>query len=145
MECELCGAKSTKKIEIDGAVVSVCDKCSSFGKEIRKDFRPRKRINIDEKIKEISINPNYSSIIKNEREKRGITKKDLGKLVNEKESFIARIEKKKTIPSEKTAKKLEKALGVRILGYEQKKTEFQEKKSRPKELTLGDIAEIKMK
>ena len=93
-------------------------------------------------ISESSINPEFSYIIKNAREKSGMTRKQVAEKIKEKESAIERIERGNT-PEEKVARKLEKILGIKILGYVEEKVKFQHSKAQ--EITLGDVVEVRLK
>ncbi|MEM7819959.1 MAG: multiprotein-bridging factor 1 family protein [Candidatus Aenigmatarchaeota archaeon] len=141
MECELCG-KDTEliKAKIEGAVVSVCKKCSKLG-EVIIEAKP---IKIKEKpkvmIEETTIDPKFAQIIKNARESMKLTREDLAKKINEKVSVIENIEHGMR-PTDNTARKLENALRIKLLGYEVKNIKMTTTKT--EELTLGDIATIK--
>jgi TIGR00270 family protein len=144
MECELCGKKvdRIKKVRIDGAVMGVCTQCEHFGTPLEKyrttvttytqpkpshgtgfkvalpkptvHHAPRKTGNkVD--IDSMEIDPDYSSIIREGREKLGISQDDFAAKIKEKRTLIAGIERGSLKPDIKTAKKIETFLKVKIL------------------------------
>lgn len=143
MYCELCGAKTFNLQEkiIEGAKLSVCQNCggSKHSKNVfqKKIFFKQKTIpkkNFTEKI----LVEDYGKIIKNAREKKGLTIKKLAGIIKEKESYLHRIENQQTEPDEKTAKKIEKTLSVTLYTIleEEDNIAFN---SEPKNLTLADL------
>ncbi len=156
MECEICGKTIERAIpvRIEGTIMKVCGSCARFGVQVeekkvftRSIFR-KPSIGIVTtaagETAEAELFDDYPSIVKAARERKGLTQEQLGKLINERESVIIRIEGGKMKPYTKLVHKLEQALGVEITG----KVEG-EKVSAPKpakkELTLGDVVEIKKK
>ncbi len=163
MRCEVCGQiikGKPHKVKIEGAELKVCSRCAKFGVEVQaySKFPKRKpqglqavtqRVRkkkqrstfLDESIEVVE---DYNIIIKNARERLGLTREELGKKINEKESVIARIEAGKMVPDIKLAKKLEKALNIRILEKIESES-FRSYSSKTPELTIGDIVQIKIK
>lgn len=156
MECEICGKAIERalRVKIEGTIMRVCESCARFGQQVEeKRFIPRTAFRrpmggvvttIPREEAALDLLDDYPGIIRRERERRGLTQEQLGRLVNERESVIVRIESGKMKPDEKLIRKLEQALRVKITG----KVEG-EKVSAPKpsktELTLGDVVEIKKK
>jgi len=154
MECEICGRKGAKfLIDIEGSKMKVCEECSKLGKilsiereETEKVKRIKERAALRKEEKEIVIVDDYTEVIKKGREKANLTRKELGALVNEKESFLRRIEEGKTIPTEKLAKKLEKALEIDLFEeINSDLTSAKQSKRKETELTFGDLADLKSK
>lgn len=144
MECELCGSKGElQKVKIEGATLSVCSDCSKLGTKIKTKQKTTNKKYKRKSINEPNIHPNFSKKIRNAREERNLTRKQLSKKLNIKESEIEHLEKGKHLPKIKTAKKLEKTLNIKLLGYEPDKESYKTKKAKP--LTLGDVATIKKK
>lgn len=140
-DCEICGETATKKARVDGLVLDVCDSCAELGEPV--SFGSKKPKRKTRKPKELSkyINPEYNKILKKKREEKGLKIKELAKKINEKQSVIARVERGKLQPSFDLAKKLERFFGIElILDYEEKEISSS---TEDKELTIGDIAEIK--
>src|SRR3989338_4102215 len=139
-ECETCGKNVEQLLRavIEGSHVYVCNICSKHAETV-EEVRPIQRtMHVKQKItiSEPSINPEFSYIIKNAREKAGFTRKQVAEKIKERELVIERIERG-NIPEEKVARKLEKILGIKILGFEEQKVKLQHTKAQ--EITLGDV------
>jgi len=145
-ECETCGKNVGQLLRavIEGSHVYVCNTCSKHAEAVEEARPIQRSMKIKQKItiSESSINPEFSYIIKNAREKSGMTRKQVAEKIKEKESAIERIERGNT-PEEKVARKLEKILGIKILGYVEEKVKFQHSKAQ--EITLGDVVEVRLK
>ncbi|MEM4134101.1 MAG: multiprotein bridging factor aMBF1 [Candidatus Micrarchaeia archaeon] len=148
MDCELCGRPNATFIAIvEGVEMNVCDKCTKHGKIIRTLVEEEKGKNkeIEEKAEvELEIVDDFAEIIRKEREKKGMTLKQLATAIAEKESYIDRIERDEVIPSEKVARKLEKFFNIKLL-EEVVVSKKNKEKIADESLTLGDIIEIKKK
>lgn len=141
-ECEVCGSGRAGKVAIiEGVRLIVCAECAKFGKEIEMEKREAgKGINEEELIDKLS--EDYGKKIRTAREKLGLSPKEIGALLNEKESYIRRLEEEKTTPDEKILKKLEKVLKI-SLTEEVESAPYE--RQRKKELSIEEIAEIKKK
>ncbi|MEM3369509.1 MAG: multiprotein bridging factor aMBF1 [Candidatus Micrarchaeia archaeon] len=148
MDCELCGRPNATFIAIvEGVEMNICDKCTKHGKVIRTLVEEEKRKNkeIEERAEiELEVVDDFAEIIRKEREKKGMTLKQLAAAIAEKESYIDRIERDEVIPSEKVARKLEKFFNVKLLEEVVVSKESKEK-TIDESLTLGDVIEIKKK
>ena len=170
MNCEICGIEikgEPYKTKIDNSVMVTCKECSRYGKVQSKPQPTNKRApkgknntnnynNYNNKPKnkvysrknkeeEYELVEDYAKIIRQKREIKGFTQKQLGEKIYERESVIHKIENGKMVPDEKIAKKLEKILNIQIIEKtESDEREFQDIK-RFKEATIGDIARIKRK
>lgn len=156
MQCDICGKDKELVIAlIEGTEINVCNDCAKFGKTIKK-IRPEQKKKqlpsstglakekILEKEKVSDIVENYASIIRNAREKLGLTQKEFAKKINEKLSMVHNLETGKHEPSLKLAEKLEKILHIKLIEeYEEEKPAMQ--KSRDSAFTLGDFISIKKK
>jgi putative transcription factor len=152
MDCELCGRPDANIIAVvEGIKMTVCEKCSKYGKEIgmlkdKKEERAEKRGEKKSEKTEIELElvEDYGKKIKAEREKKGMSLKQLASAIAEKESYIDRIENEDVIPSEKVARKLEKFFNIKLL--EEIVTSSGEIEIKDEDtITLGDIIEIKKK
>ena len=142
MECEMCGsASSLKKAYIEGTLLSVCDRCSRLGKIVEEVRLPQKKIRNME-IEESSIDPEFASMVKDAREGIGITLEDLSKKTSVSFSVLHRVEKGMR-PTDDVAKKLERALRIKLLGFSY--AAEQKTSGKMQLLTLGDVAEMKIK
>lgn len=123
LTCEVCGKPITtpRRIMIDGAVLRVCQNCG--GKETTLAPPPPRPISsrvgsvhhatITEP--EFEIDPDYNVIVRQARERMGLTQEALGRAINEKPSVISHVESKKLAPDPILARKLMHHLRVNLL------------------------------
>jgi putative transcription factor len=139
-ECEICGAKATRKTKIDSAVLNVCDKCVGFGKEITVP----KIVEFKKVLPVIDIgNPvksDFNILIRNARDRMKLTQDDLAKRLSEKLSIIKRVEDGWE-PSPALISKLEKFFNIKLTEEVEERTAS--KKRGKEKLTIGDIVEIR--
>lgn len=119
----MCGrpAPERKRVIVDGTVFNVCAACSKHGKPYepatvpknRKAAAPVKttRITMSD---DLMLDPDFPSIIREARMKRGLTHEQLGMQMNEKSNLLRRFETGVLKPDELMAKKLERHLGVKL-------------------------------
>lgn len=148
------------KIEVEGSILNVCEKCVSFGKVVRKiipEMPEKKQKQVqkaaeklaEEKAKKETetmqiITPNYSLIIRKAREKLGLKQEELAKKIAEKESVIHKLESGSIIPAIPLARKLEKFLRIALVEtIEVDSPETSDRRSSSEGLTLGDLIRIK--
>ncbi len=160
MICEMCGKNVTfcKKVTIEGVHLEVCTECSKFGTEARKEkgkevagpkpvitqrlesrekrSRPR---DIYEGVEKDLVD-DYTERIRDGRQGKGLSQKDLAARLNERVTIISKIETGDMRPDEKLIVKLQKELGIVL--KEKVSTVVAAKESGPKTLTLADL--IKM-
>ncbi|HID27619.1 MAG: multiprotein bridging factor aMBF1 [Methanosarcinales archaeon] len=130
MQCELCGKEIKGKahyVKIEGSELNVCDRCVQYGQEIDKwapvsrKVTPTKRMiktrkqkrDIFDKITD-EIVSDYNIIIREAREKHGLTQDELALKIKEKASLIKKIERCEIIPEDRVIKKLERALDIKL-------------------------------
>jgi putative transcription factor len=155
MICEICGKEFRGKgieVYVDGAQLMVCPGCAKFGTRVepykeKKKVLPRKSRGkgyVKRKRDTFTIVSDYAHVIRDAREERDLSQKDLAQKINEKESVIHRLETESMSPSHKLAKKLEKTLNIKLVD---KISDFDVPKviSDSKNLTIGDIIKIKKK
>jgi putative transcription factor len=170
LRCEVCGRKireAPTRVVIEGAKLTVCTECSKHGKvaweepakptpTIPKQGIPsqtmpnRAPIQIKKKIITARVDTSqeviadYAEVIREAREKLGISTEDLGKKINEKESVLKKIETGKMAPNDQLISKLEHTLKIKLLV-----PVAEEKVSLPKshnqEMTLGDLMDMSKK
>ncbi|BAW31278.1 MAG TPA: multiprotein bridging factor aMBF1 [Methanothermobacter sp.] len=149
MRCEICGKKIIGKpirVKIEGSVMDVCNDCSKFGKIQKQPEKPRKapRRRVARTIEPVyEVLEDYNRIIREAREKRGWSREDLAKKINEKVSVIHRIESGRMEPDIKLAKKLEKTLKIRILEKFEEEETPELRMGSFKGATIGDVARIR--
>ena len=143
----MCGEKSQAlvKARVEGAIVSVCNKCLRFGTPITtirsvkqdtpSDFTGKVTMQVKEKPvilgkprgsmnkgtrksqgdDELEVVPDYAHIIREAREKMGMSQEELALKMMEKKHVLANIERGSLKPDIKTSRKLEKLLNVVVL------------------------------
>lgn len=170
MNCEICGSEikgEPYKTKIDNSLMVTCKECSRYGKVQSKpqptnnhrnngkkqnnnnnnNYRTNQNRAYTRKTKEeeYELVEDYAKIIRQKREIKGLTQKQLGEQLYERESVVHKIENGKMVPDEKIARKIEKILNIEIIEkIESNEKEFQDAR-RFKEATIGDIARIKRK
>jgi len=157
MICELCGrdVPHLKKVIIEGVILNVCDECAKFGKEIKgneipKDVkylppeivrerveRKRRRRGRDYLDEEEVLIEDYPRVIREARERLGMTQEELAKKILEKRTVISKLERGEMRPDEKLIKKLEKALNIKL--KEKISPIYRKEEKKTTTLTLGDL------
>ncbi|MGD1004089.1 MAG: multiprotein bridging factor aMBF1 [Methanoregulaceae archaeon] len=152
-----------KTVRVEGAELQVCNKCEKFGTEVQQP----KRTDIIRPVSgpSASVRPSvtppirrkkdlfdymggeivddYSERIKQARQEKGLSQKDLALQMKERELLIKKIEKGELIPEDNVRKKLERTLGIRLV--ETTITEAEKKVASKLAPTLGDLTVIKKK
>jgi putative transcription factor len=137
--CEVCGASlrsGPNKVEIDGAIMIVCNNCAKLGKAVggplvrdghphpisQPAFRPMQGRSISSRPTssratepEYELDQDYNVKIRQAREKLGLSQEALGKMINEKLSVIRMVESKKLKPDAVLTSKLMHHLKINIL------------------------------
>lgn len=127
LTCEVCGSPikgPQNAVEIDGAVLRVCQNCARRGRPVSiapkarsspqrfafghrapgGDFEPA-----------LEIDPNYALTVRRAREELGLTQEALGKKINVKPSVISHVETGKMKPDMVLARTLMHYLKVNLL------------------------------
>ena len=123
LTCEVCGSAirtAPSSVEIDGAILRVCQSCSKRGRPVSvaprvqhaaaPHFAPRREVQ-----PELEVDPDYASIVRLAREKLGLTQEALGRTINVKPSVISHIETGKMKPDMVLARTLMHSLKVNLL------------------------------
>lgn len=139
MQCDLCGREgATQRSNVEGAELVVCQKCAGYGTNLRSApvQAPQKKIIVAPSIQQRPIS-NAGDLVKQAREKLGITQKDLALKMNEHQSLLQKVETGHTLSID-MARKLEKALHITLIEA------YQEVKTAPvaattSGLTIGDL------
>jgi putative transcription factor len=150
MDCELCGCKqqSLNRVIIDGVLMKVCNACAKFGvpaPEEKKEKAPaRDKVllkKLGETHKEIDqdmeLVQDWGRLVQVAREKKGLSRGELGSKIGETTNAIAKYENEELYPPDKVAQALEHELGI-IIREKIPESEVK-KKGEADELTLGDI------
>jgi len=153
------------KVVIEGAKLTVCTECSkhgkstweeparpslieqrtptSYGTPIQGPIQIRKRVIIARVDTSQEIVQDYAEVIREAREKLGLSHEDLGKKINEKESVLRKIETGKISPNDQLVSKLEHTLKIKLLvPVAEEKTPTNLPKTTSREFTLGDAMKI---
>lgn len=130
------------KARIDGAILDVCEDCSRMGEKVVLPVRKEVK-RTDNSMPDSSkyIDPDYSRIIKDEREKRDMKISDLASEIKEKGSVISRLERGTLSPSFSLAKKLENFFDIKLI-LEYSEDEFSPGHAEGKSLTIGDVVDL---
>jgi putative transcription factor len=165
MRCEVCGREilgQPQRRIIEGAKLTVCPRCASFGTQewsnnkptpkdtersnvpLRTDrnvsTRPPRRDDV-ESLEQTSFVENYGVLIRKSRQKLGLTEKDLAMKMQEKESVVKKLEKEEFTPDIKLIQKIKQILGVNIIEKaEASKVQILTKPINAR--TLGDLIKI---
>ena len=124
LTCEVCGRPldgAPSKVTMDGAVLSVCRRCAGRGKPYQPPPSPARRLSpgprpsraIEEP--ELEVDPRYGSMVKQAREKLGLTQEQLGRAINVKASVVSHVESGKMKPDLALARTLGRYLKVNLL------------------------------
>lgn len=158
MECELCGRdRECKPAVVDGVKMMLCPDCIRHGKVITpvsdtssiKENRPIldriKRPKEKDVYKDMDkeLVPNWNVIIKNAREKKGLTREKLGFNIGERTVTISKIENGELRPSDKIVEKLEKELNIKLLEEVSSVPSYSTGSRSGRGLTLGDFIKRK--
>ena len=128
MECELCGREcESRPAIVDGVRMMLCPGCMKYGKGVpvasapaasgktpilEHIRRPKEKDVYKDMTKELVSN--YNILIKDGREKKGLSREELGFRIGERTVTISKIENGNLKPSDKIAQKLEKELDINL-------------------------------
>jgi putative transcription factor len=170
MRCEVCGRKireNPQRVVIEGAKLTVCAECSKHGKATWEPTKPtaapqrgligasqgpqmkapiqiKKRVIFARVDVSQEVVEDYADVIREARQKAGLSTEDLGLKISERESVLKKIELGKIAPNDQLVSKLEHALKIKLLV-----PVAEEKVPVPKaashEFTLGDAIKIDKK
>ena len=124
LTCEVCGNQivtASSRVEIDGAILRVCQSCAKRGRPMMNPVRrarpvgPRLTTRGGLSEPELEVDPEYYSIVRRAREKLGITQEALGRAINVKTSVISHVETGKIKPDLILARTLAHYLKVQLL------------------------------
>ena len=154
MLCEMCGIEVANPIlsKISGTILRTCQKCSAMGVEATErekignknyisDVMNKRSNRLREKeIKtEKILVEDFGILIKNGRENKKLSQKELANKISEKKSTIASIENKQYKPEKKLINKLETVLEIRLM--EEIEVKDSVKTSETTGMTLADLIE----
>jgi putative transcription factor len=145
--CQLCGedSENLKKTKIEGAVMKVCSSCSDMGDVIeqKKKKKTKKKSSKTYRPKDTEkLTSNYGEKLKEAREDRKLSIKELADSLNEKASLIKKVEREDLKPEKSLANKLSKELDVTLYVNPEVYDTSVESTDDGK-ATLGDVAKVK--
>jgi len=139
----------------------VCGKCAKLGsiswemqtpRRVKKSAKPKSPLPMTPKkrqppklAEELELINDFSSRVRQGREKMELSHEDLGKKIGEKVSVLRKIESGKMAPDHKLAAKLEHTLRVKLLVPLSEPKTPSARLSTPHEVTLGDVVRVKKK
>ena len=144
---------------MEGATLIVCQQCSSLGTQLpsfpNRVARPvpvpsHTRAPIErlpKEVEESDLIEEYSSIIKEAREKLGLSQQELAFKAKEKVTMIQKIEIGKMLPTMRLSKELEHILRIKLL-VPREELEIPAPRRQappPSGVTLGDVALVRHK
>ena len=154
--CEMCGAPLKGKgitVSYEGSIITVCPSCYNKIKKAAKVVDEKQLIKKNEakkKIKalapklstevELEVVDDYYKLIKEARERLGLSQQQLAQQLKVSENIIKRFESGKLKPTIQQARQLEKILGIKLLRPVESEEESEEADF---ELTLGDVVNIR--
>jgi putative transcription factor len=155
------------RVVIEGAKLTVCTECSKHGKStweepskptvvfqrqtgmnqgtiVHGPIQIRKKVITARVDTSQEVVQDYAEVIRQAREKFGLSTEDLGKKINEKESVLRKIETGKMSPNDQLISKLEHALKIKLLiPIAEEKVPLP--KAASHEFTLGDALKFEKK
>lgn len=147
MNCEICDKRAPNpvKIRLEGATMTVCESCAKLGERVSLPpvFAQRREKELE--FSKEDIVRNYASLVKNAREKRGMTQEQLAREILEKEFLIQRIEQGRMQPTIILAKKLQRALGIQLITMAAQENVAVGGALNTSGATLGDFIKVKKK
>ena len=119
--CELCGCQITGEVipvVVENVVMNVCRPCSKHGKPYVSKKKERKPVKDLFTFNLPSVREDYSKLIKEARERLGLTQDELGGKIAQGGSVVKLLEQSKFKPDQALAKKLEQLLGISLFEEE---------------------------
>jgi len=152
MQCELCGREcDCRPAMVDGVRMMLCPGCMRHGEGItvkpesavarKPDFgriKQHKTVDVYKGMSKELIS-NWNDLIKNAREKKNLTREQLGFRIGERTVTIAKIENGDLRPSDKLVEKLEKELDIKLIEEIGKAPSYGMGSHSSSSLTLGDF------
>lgn len=151
MQCELCGREcDCRPATVDGVRMMLCPNCMRHGQEISIETPSIVQKPILERIRRPKVKDVYkgmekelvsgwNDLIKSAREKKGLSREELGFKIGERTVTISKIENGDLRPSDKVIGKLEKELGVSLFEVVEKPPSYSTGTHSGSGLTLGDF------
>jgi len=151
MQCELCGRECDCRLaSVDGVKMMLCPSCMRHGQGISVEKPSIVQKPILERIRRPKVKDVYkgmekelvsgwNDLIKRAREKKGLSREELGFKIGERTVTISKIENGDLRPSDKVIEKLEKELSVSLFEEVEKPPSYSMGSHSGSSLTLGDF------
>jgi putative transcription factor len=157
--CDMCSSEDkVYRIELEGSMLNVCEKCASYGRVIGKlkqeeppKAKKKQELQAKEELAKAKkeaetiqlIVPNYPELVRKAREKLGLKQEDFAKKLNERESVIHKLESGLMKPSIDLARKLERFLKIKLVEEVDTEAGSSGLKAKGSDgLTIGDLIKI---
>lgn len=121
MDCEICGSGNAfKSVSVDGSVFFACNDCASFGSEVKQKIPQAKPVFSDSfsgsnsSFDEVNLVEGFGAIVRQVREKKGLSIKEFALELKERESVIHKVEQGKLFPEKVLLSKLERFVGRKL-------------------------------
>ena len=173
VQCEMCGADTSdpKTVKVEGAELDVCSDCADFGTEVKTQQKSststkystssssssssgggqstgssssggsRRRNDMFDDMGELA--QDYDELIRQAREKKGLSQAELANELNEKASLIRKLERGDTLPSDSVQTKLERNLEIDLDAGGSSGQDEDWSGGSATETTLGDVVKRK--
>ena len=165
--CEVCGREtpSIREISLEGANLRVCNRCAELGEPVRqpksssiaqppasrsprhsKRLQPypaKRTTRPKSRRRELVAVEDFSKLIRQAREQRGMSQKDVATKIHERTSVIAKLESGKMSPTIRLARKFEQLFKITLL--EEAESIDISVGAIPPTTTLGDVVQIRRK
>jgi putative transcription factor len=168
LKCEICGGDTHSRgilIEVEGARLTVCDRCRRFGRETKPLRRPRdsprdvasktsptivrpsakprlvQEHSSKSELQEYELVEDYPQRIRRARESIKATQTELAKRIGERLSIIQKLETGKMWPSDLLVERIERTLHITLRTPISDDSIPHEREKTTSELTIGDIAD----
>lgn len=158
MLCELCGREAPflKDVVVERTRLMVCPGCAKMGTRYKEEHKEIPKTLIEERLQrrekrfqprdiyrnmEETLAEDYPDRIKKARQKKGLTREEMGRQLNVKASVIGKLENGSLHPDDALRKKIERFLGISLLTKAE--TGMIQHKSSSRGMTLGDFVKIK--
>src|SRR3989344_4859125 len=144
--CDMCGRQGgLVTAEVEGVEMNVCQNCARYGTVRRKPDAVRVSPQKMHKEQPFRVTHHYAGVLRQAREKQGLSQEDFARFLQERESIIAKWEQGRMQPSVEVARRLEKTLGVMLVEEELEQAFVQEKIPKGDGFTLGDFMKVRKK
>ena len=133
----VCGGCVRFGVEVVGAHNEVTGRSAAVSALDRRARRNRSKDIYDQM--ELELVPEYTTLIRDARVRRGLTPEQLAEKLSEKRTTIAQVERGELHPSDALVKKLEKELGLKLMEKPEFTPTSTGKPAGPTAFTLGDL------